>query len=334
MLFFHPAPAGAAAAGANGALPDSLPDSLPPGTLWLDLLDGTEAEKEFVTRHTGLRVPSRAALSEIETSSRLAVRGDALYLSTPVASRAAGHTPVVTPVGLLLSPRHLVTIRFAPLTAFDTYGAEVDSEDTDTERRDCSAVLLAGLLDAIVDRLADLLEQIGAELDRLSTHAFAANEHHRPVRADAALRAALRSVGKEGERLSRLRDTLLGVGRIVPFVEEAAAKWLPATLHGRFRSLRQDIASLNDYDTQLANKVQFLLDATLGFISIEQNNTIRLLTVVSIVGIPPTLVASIYGMNFKVMPELDWAWGYPYGLAMIAVSAILPLLWFRLKGWL
>jgi magnesium transporter len=97
---------------------------------------------------------------------------------------------------------------------------------------------------------------------------------------------------------------------------------------------RQDIVSLNDYDTHLTNNVQLLLDATLGLINIEQNNIIKVLTIVSVVGVPPTLVASMYGMNFKTIPEYDWAWGYPYGLTVIALSAILPLLWFKLRGWL
>ena len=112
-----------------------------------------------------------------------------------------------------------------------------------------------------------------------------------------------------------------------------AGEWLPADVKPRLETLRQDIASLNDYDTHLVNKVQLLLDATLGLINVEQNNIIKVLTIVSVVGIPPTLVAGIYGMNFKRMPELDWAWGYPYGLAVIALSAILPLLWLKWRRW-
>ena len=137
-----------------------------------------------------------------------------------------------------------------------------------------------------------------------------------------------------GDLLSRLRDTLLGIGRIVPFVEAAAATWLPAEQRPRFASLRADIASLADYDTQLSGKVQFLLDATLGFIGIQQSNIIKVLTIVSIVGVPPTFIASLYGMNFKNIPELQWGWGYQYALALMLVSAIAPLVWFRVRGWL
>ena len=112
------------------------------------------------------------------------------------------------------------------------------------------------------------------------------------------------------------------------------ADWLPPEVKPRLDITRQDVASLSDYDEHIANKVQLLLDATLGLINVEQNNIIKVLTIVSVVGIPPTLIASMYGMNFKGMPEYDWVWGYPYALAMIALSAVLPLVWFKWRGWI
>src|SRR5205085_5110466 len=136
-----------------------------------------------------------------------------------------------------------------------------------------------------------------------------------------------------GDLVSKIRDGLLALARIVPFVASNGASWIHPELKPRLETVRRDIISLSDYDTHLINKVQLLLDATLGLINIEQNNIIKVLTIVSVVGVPPTLVASMYGMNFRHMPELDWAWGYPYGLALIAVSAVAPLLWFRWRGW-
>ncbi len=157
---------------------------------------------------------------------------------------------------------------------------------------------------------------------------------HRPARMDRALRALLRDVGSVGEIGSKMRDTLLGVGRAAQFVMGSVADWIAPPQRARFETLRADIASLSDYQVHLADKVQFLLDATLGFINIEQNNIIKVLTVVSIVGIPPTFIASLYGMNFKDIPELGWSFGYWYALALMAVTAVLPLLWFRVRGWL
>jgi magnesium transporter len=309
--------------------PDSHPAEAGAQAAWIDLLEPDQAEREYVERLTGLRVPGLGELSEIESSSRLHAKNGVLFLSTPVVARADRHDAMVSPLGFVLSRDRLLTVRFTALKAFDVFADNFAESD---DPPPCSAGAFIGLLEAIVDRLADVLERVGGELDALSDSVFSAGRGRK--REDRRLQEELRAIGRTGDLLSHIRDSLLGVGRIVPFVDEMAAEWTPATLRPRFKTLRQDIASLNDYDVQLMNKVQFLLDATLGLINIEQNNGIKILTVVSVVGVPPTLVASIYGMNFKGMPELNWAWGYPYGLAVIALSAILPLLWFKRRGWL
>lgn len=192
---------------------------------------------------------------------------------------------------------------------------------------------------AISDRLADVLENIAAELDDLSHRLFRSpatqtGRRRPPARESADLRIILRRIGHSGDLASKIRDSLLGIGRIVPFVATHAAEWLPPEIKPRLETVRLDVTSLSDYDMHIVNKVQLLLDATLGLINIEQNNIIKVLTIVSVVGIPPTLIASMYGMNFKNMPELDWSWGYPYGLALIVVSAVLPILWFKWRGWI
>ncbi len=301
--------------------------------IWLDLVDVTEEERATVERLTGLRVPARAELSEIERSSRLAAQDGVLTLSTPMISSADGKRPVVSPLGFVLARDRLLTIRYAPMRSFDAYAERLCDLDAHISP---GLAVFAGLLEAIVDRLADVLEGVGTELERLSHQIFRpeATGLRRVRRESAVLQSSLTEVGRTGEHVSGLRDSLVGISRIVGFVIEVAADWMTPELQSRFTTLRQDIASLNDYDVQITGKVQFLLDATLGFINIQQNNVIKVLTVASIVGIPPTLIASIYGMNFKGMPELNWAWGYPYGLTVIALSAVLPLLWFWRHGWL
>lgn len=299
-------------------------------TIWWDLLDGNDQERAAVERATGLEVPTLAQISEIESSSRLYTRGDALYLSAPVAFRnPAERAPATSSVGIVLSPRCMVTVRFAPLPAFDAFAAKFDTPAAPAT----GVEAFVGLLEVIADRLADALELIGSDLDRISEAIFHANEN-RPRRADQLLRETLRHVGRMGDHISKLRDSLLAFGRMVPFVTDNAGQWIPETLRGRFRTLRRDISSLRDYDEHMSNKVQFLLDASLGLISIQQSDIFKILTVVSVVGIPPTLVAGIYGMNFKNMPELGWAWGYEYGWALIIVSAVIPLVWCRLRGWI
>ena len=310
--------------------------SLPAGAVWIDLLNPEPGETGFVERTTGIEVPTVAELSEIESSSRLQNRNGALYLSMPLSYHGDSDQPLTTPVGLVLTRERLITVRFEELASFTHFATHDLAEETDPLT---SAAVFAGLMDAIADRLADVLENIAAELDELSHRLFRSPatepvERRPPARETADLRLILRRIGHSGDLSSKIRDSLLGIARIVPYVNGLAGEWLPPDVKPRLETLRQDAASLSDYDAHIVNKVQLLLDATLGLINIEQNNIIKVLTIVSVVGIPPTLIASMYGMNFKAMPEYDWAWGYPYGLAMIGLSAVLPLLWFKWRGWI
>jgi len=321
--------------------------------VWIDLLDATIAERALAARLTGLRVPAREEIAEIEASSRLQREGDTLYLSTSIVARPDDGGPMlVTPLGLVLSPRHLLSVRYSRLGAFDSFARTLSAGPPDpaspvpatrgppsstplSSTPFSSSDAFVGLMEAMVDRAADILEHAGAELDVLSQSIFHA-EHRsgRGGRSDATLRGVLRRIGRAGDLVSHLRDSLLGLGRIAAYVAEAHLPWMPPDLHARCASVRADIASLADHDAQLTGKVQFLLDATLGFLNIEQNNGIKVLTVVSLVGVPPTLIASIYGMNFKDMPELNWAYGYSYALALIVLSIAGPLALFRWRGWL
>jgi magnesium transporter len=247
-----------------------------------------------------------------------------IYLSTPVVAASQTAAPALSPAGFILSQRLLVTVRFTPLSTFDAVAERIR---VDEELRS-SVGVFASLMESIVDRGADVLEHLGAELDRVSRSVFRGdpNQARHPARSSETLRLTLSQVGDIGDRISLVRDALLGIGRITHFASDIGHAWIAPDFHARLGAVAKDVASLNDFETQLANKVQFLLDAVLGFITIAQNDLFKVLTIVSVVGIPPTLVAGIYGMNFKNMPELNWAWGYPFGLAVIALSAVLPLI--------
>jgi magnesium transporter len=314
-------------------LPTPAGDAPDATAVWIDLLRAEPAEVAQVEALTGLHVPSRPELEEIESSSRLAERDGALYLTYPAAKRDDTGETRTTPVGFVLTRDRLLTVRFDEMLGFDSFAARCRNG----ERRAGSGIeVFVGLCEVIIDRLADVLEREGDGLDRASHRIFrhGGKDAPPPRKADAELRAVLRNIGHAGDLISKIRDTLLGLGRILPYVQVMAKDWTSAELRARLKTMRADIQSLTDYNLHLANKVQFLLDATLGYINIEQNNIIRVLTVVSVVGVPPTFVASMYGMNFEGMPELHWHYGYAYALALILVSAVLPLLWFRVRGWL
>ena len=295
--------------------------------VWIDMCKPTEDEIAAVQKATGLRVPSRDDISAIEASSRLQRVGGALYLSTSLL--VMGERPHLSPVGFVLAADRLITVRFDPFGAFETAAdnAEADQDIT-------SLGVFTCVFESIIDRVADALEAAAAELDRVSQSIFHQKQRRRGApKNELFQRAVLSKVGRLGEGLSQVRDVLLGVGRIVPFVLEVRKGAAPDSIVARLQAVKQDIVSLNDYEGHLANKVQFLLDAVLGFITISQNDIFKVMTVWSLVGIPPTLMAGIYGMNFKFMPELEWHLGYPMGLAVIVISALLPLAWFKWKGW-
>ena len=300
---------------------------------WIDLYQPTADEKARVLAATGLGIATEDELDEIETSSRLAFDGQAIYLSMPLIAKIEGQAPETKPIGFVLSRDRLLTIRFNRSLAFHNF---LETQHRTPMESVAPIGIFMLMMEAISDRLADLLENIRDDLDRVSKLIFhdASNGKKRGRRQDNELQDVLRSIGRAGDTMSRVRDSLLGIGRILPYVAQVAASWIDRAMRDRIKSLRQDIASLADYDGHLNTKMQFLLDATLGLINNTQNNIIKVLTVVSVVGVPPTLVASIYGMNFKDMPELNWAYGYPYGLTMILLSAVLPLVWFKLRGWL
>ena len=316
----------------DGSVRDKGPAEFPPGVLWIDLVNPTEEEKAFVERRTRMHIPSVEALSEIESSSRQRLDRGVIYLSTPVVARSDTAEAFLTPVGFVLTKTLLVTVRFEKLSTFDHVAERIRRDET---LRSAFGVF-AALLEALVDRGADVLERLGGDLELLSRSVFRANprEMQRSMRSTRRLRRTLTSVGVIGQRLSLARDALLGLGRIPPFVQGVCHDWIDQDFEARLGSISRDITSINDFEGHLSNKVQFLLDAILGFITIEQNDLFKILTIVSVAGIPPVLIAGIYGMNFKNMPELSWTWGYPAALVAIVLSAVLPVLWFKWRGWL
>jgi magnesium transporter len=309
------------------------PSSDPPaGAIWLDLLDPSEEERGRAEAIAGHALPTRDALSEIESSSRIRSRAGVLYMSMPSAAPApAGGQSAGTPIGFVLSRERLVTVRFVPLKGFDAVASRFEAGGGPTSGLEVFIVLA----EEIVDRLADGLEHLAEELNSLSAAAFNVDDTkgRKAVRSNRLLRIQLRRVGRLGDQLSRVRDTLLGLGRVVAYAGQNTAVWCEAPDKARMASMTADITSLDDYQEHLSNKVQFLLDAMVGLIGIVQNDIFKVLTIVSIVGIPPTLVAGMYGMNFRNMPEYGWAWGYQWGLAMIVLSAAIPVVWFKIKGW-
>lgn len=310
---------------------DSVPGGKRAATYWIDLLQPTPGEIAQVEAEFDVKVPSRGQLDEIESSSRMRSEGEYLYLSMPVGTQRNLLDTAPTPVGFVLSPKLLVTVRYADLQSF----ANVRGAIAKNGRCVSSTSTFVTLLEAMVDVAADVLEKIASDLGGISRRVFRqdASRTRRASRTSRMLRQTLTIVGDAGEHLSQIREGLMGLERIIGFVAEAGEQWLGPDIQARLKTARKDLDSLADFEAHLSGKVQFLLDAILGYINTEQNDIFKVLTIVSVVGIPPTLIASMYGMNFHNMPELSWPWGYQYGLGLIALSTFVPILWFKWRGW-
>ena len=302
-------------------------------TVWVDLYNPTNDEIAKACTVYKLDIPPREQLEEIEFSSRLQYEDEVFTISVPVTphKKPGEGEDETSPLGFVLTKELLVTVRFAQLHTFEAITQRV-------KRRERSAPdIFMVILEAMIDYGADRLEELRAEALQISQRIFHKNMQHlqknKVARVNRMLRDTLVEIGDMGERLSHIRDTLLVLQRAVPFIAEHGDGWLENLIKTRLKTAVIDVQSLNEYEVHLTDKIQFLLDADLGFISTEQNDLFKIMTIWSTVGIPPVLVAGIYGMNFKFMPELELPYGYPLALILIVVSALIPLMWFKHKGW-
>jgi magnesium transporter len=303
--------------------------------IWIDLLNPTQEEESKVEKALKLNVPTREEQQEIEASSRLYHEDGVLFMTASVIARTeqteAKQAEIkMTPVTFILAGNRLVTLRYAEPRAFAIFAARCNRSEPDLGN---GASVLTGLIETIVDRLADFIEGTQAEVDVLAHTVF-------DIKGGAATRqrrfdVVLKSIGHVGEMSSKARESAHSLGRMLTFFAYAAQERKNGKgLQSRIRTAARDVNSLTDQVTFLSSKIIFLLDATLGMINIQQADIIKIFSVAAVVFLPPTLIASIYGMNFRHMPELDWWFGYPLALGLMVLAAVLPYLYFKRKGWL
>lgn len=298
--------------------------------LWIDLFDPSPEEEAEVERLLSLELPTRKEMREIEQTSRLYSEEGAHFMTAMIPAQSDSDAPIMEPVTFVLTGHRLVTIRYHDPKAFGIFVQRAEKGHLDC--RDGETVML-GLLEVMVDRLGDILERTGQDIEDLSRRIFAREKGR--ARRGVLWQDLLEEIGRRGSLISTIRDSLGTLDRLTVFFGQRLRSEADANgARDRLQDLGSDIRSLADHAGFVAQKVNFLLDATLGLIGIEQNTVMQIFSVVSVVFLPPTLVASIYGMNFDIMPELSWPWGYPAALGVILLSALVPYLFFRRKGWL
>jgi len=308
------------AAGAAASIPDEA--------VWIDLLDPTPEEEKRVEQALSIDVPTREEMREIETSNRLYEDNGALYLTSTVLFKADTDLPETTQVTFILAGSRLITNRYADLLSFKGFVTYAE-----THPASCSSapLLLTGLLESIVNRIADVLERAGADIDAVSLHVFPRIGRRR---ASRDYKRELQQIGQSGEVISKARETLVSLSRLLGFLQQSGSNRVTTEARASLRTVSRDVVALSDHATFLVGKAQFLLDATLGMVTIDQNNILKIFSVVTVLLLPPSVVGAFYGMNFEHIPLLHEPWGVWAATAMMVVSALVPWLYFKGKGWL
>ena len=298
--------------------------------VWADLLSPTRDEELAIEQFLGISLPTREEMEEIEISSRLYIEDGAIFMTATLPSQTDEEHPLMSPVTFVLSGNRLVTLRYHEPRAFLTFPVRAEKAAMGCTTGE---TILITLLEAVVDRLADVLERIGHDIDSISRSIFQPSSDS-PSKRDHDFRQVFQTIGRKEELTSNIRESLMTLQRLSGFLGTVMLQSKNRDLRARIKMLSRDVASLTDHASFLSNKIIFLLDATLGMVNIEQSAIIKIFSVAAVIFLPPTVVASIYGMNFDIMPELKWSLGYPFALFLMVLSAVLPYVYFKRRGWL
>lgn len=308
-----------------------IEEELPPGSIWIDLLNPTAGEDAKVEAHLGISIPTREEMHDIEPSEIIYAESGAHYMTARVICHSDTSVPRLADVTFILTEKALVTVRYDEPGAFNIFLNRV------TKPGGCElepAGVIEGLIDAVVDRAAEVLRGVGDRIDLRSRQIFDGDSAN--VEQGRVYQAVVRKIGQYEHIISNVRESMVSIERVLLYLsanfkrtKKSASGFTP-----EWRSSIRDVQAIEEHATFLSSKLQFMLNATLGLVSIEQNKIIKLFSVVSVALMPPTLVASSYGMNFKNMPELEWTYGYPMAIVLMVVFAVLPYLFFRWKKWL
>lgn len=304
------------------------------GIFWIDLLTPDAAELAYAEKICEIEMPTKDEMREIEATSRLYCEDGARFMTTTVLSRVETDEPMIAEITFILKNRTLITIRHT-----DSYSFRLFSQQLLRMRDTNRDLVFIGLLETLVDRQADVLERFGTDLDALSKKVFGTHHTRRNEKANDPdtddLRDALEELGRVGDLITRQRDALVNLLRMITFAgNEDSCMSSHDSLYVPLRPVSRDVNSLSEYASFLSNKINFMLDAVLGLINIEQNDIVKVFTIMSVVFMPPTLVASIFGMNYKYIPFLDTEWGFWLSLVLMGMAGILPLVVFKIKRYI
>jgi magnesium transporter len=316
---------------------EGIPEEGVPGlaqAVWIDLYNPAPQDNRTVEQLLSISLPTREEMQEIEVSARLYQEDGAEFMTLTAAAQLETDEPITSPMTFVLKGSTLVTVRYAEPKAFANFVARAQRANAVPVAN--GEQIMMGLIEALLDRMADALERVGTGIDQVSRQVFRKGKV-KAAPSGEDLQAAIERIGQDGDLLTKVRESLVSINRVLTYhttLDQQADKRVTKEAKARSKVLYRDVVALTDQATFLSSKVNFLLDATLGLINLQQNQIIKIFSVAAVVFLPPTLVASIYGMNFQDMPELKWLFGYPFALGLMVLSAILPYLYFKQRRWL
>ncbi len=295
--------------------------------VWIDMLSPSREEELQLEKQLSLNIPTREEMREIEISSRLYKNKEAMFMTASMIAHSESPDPVQDVITFVLTKTQLITIRYIEPQSFKLCVSLLNKLDF---IHNDAATILIELLEATVDRLADILENVSHKLEKFSKDIFNSNQPAEKLNYQNMIQI----LGTNADLNTKVRECLVTFSRLIPFFGQSAGPQLDSARQTRLSTLSKDVGSLSDHSNFISSKVNFLLDATLGMINIEQNAIIKIFSVAAVIFLPPTLIASIYGMNFTVMPELSYKWGYLMALGLMLLSALIPYKFFKRKKWL
>ena len=309
-------------------------DSLPLYLVWIDMHAPSVNEKKYIEKCFNIDVLTSEEISRIEVMSPFYKSKEAYYMTlTTINKNDNGHFDG-TPFTSVITKNCLITFHYTKMEIIKTF---LNLTKNDIEIYTTPSVLLSALTEIFIHDVGEILERTGNETDVLIQNVFDKGSSNREGKlGQNNYNDVIAKVGQAGNTISRCRESLVSINRLVIyFTQIEKEKTLYKEHKLRLKHISREIASLTEYANFLSQRISFLLDATLGLLSVEQNMIVKVFTIASAVLMPPTLIASIYGMNFRHMPpEISWNYGYPVALFMMFISAAIPFRYFKRKGWL
>ncbi|MCS5711331.1 CorA family divalent cation transporter [Candidatus Berkiella aquae] len=297
---------------------------------WIDVNSPTLEERTAIEKQMNIILPQHHELHQLEYSNRFYMENDSLFMFVNVLTKAAP-LPETHAITLIVTPKGLVTLRYSHPNPIQLLLDQIDQRPIEAKNY---LSILPMLLEIFVGKIADVFELVGETSDQMVMTLIRSVNNKMKKNHNEALNKLLREINSLENLLSKGYQSLSSINLLLGFYEQHDNEHKENYYIVNMEIIKKDLKSLLKHGDYLTQKLSFHLQSTLGLINIEQTQIVKMFTVLAMVFLPPTLLASIYGMNFKFMPELDWVYGYPLAVILMIGSAFIPYRYFKKKGWI